>query len=274
MRLFSFPEAADHCGVNVKTLRKHAKEGFLATVATPLGVRVTEESLSPYLKAKMGQDEPEETKVDQDAPRQTHWDQAKTHQDAPLQTKAAQVELNQTAPVETKMDQGAPGTTNVGQAALIHDAPLETTIDQSGPGRHTTSHQVPPSQTRVDLSEGVPLQAHLAALKLIETALEKAEKAEAKAEEHRSRAEHAERRHLALELQLRQYQMALADQAESLAEAQALKQAAELQLNSVHLATEPFEPEVKKPDLPLRVSTSKPSFGRRLKKWLGFSEAM
>lgn len=48
MRYFTVPEAAKFVGVNVKTMRKHVREGRIESVETPLGVRVTEEVLLAY----------------------------------------------------------------------------------------------------------------------------------------------------------------------------------------------------------------------------------
>ena len=108
----------------------------------------------------------------------------------------------------------------------------------------------------------IPPEALLAALETAKKALDRLENAESRleaqlkiSEEQRNRAELAERQRLALELQLRQYQQALADQAESLAEAHALRQTAELKV-------------------PLRLSTPKPSFGQRVRGWFGLSRAV
>lgn len=75
MRYFTIPEAAKFVGVNVKTMRKHVREGRIESVETPLGVKVTEEALLAYApprtsidQAEPDQDAPEETIVDQPAP--------------------------------------------------------------------------------------------------------------------------------------------------------------------------------------------------------------
>ncbi len=74
MRYFTIPEAAKFVGVNVKTMRKHVREGRIESVETPLGVKVTEEALLAYApprtsidQAEPDQDAPEETIVDQPA---------------------------------------------------------------------------------------------------------------------------------------------------------------------------------------------------------------
>ena len=115
-----------------------------------------------------------------------------------------------------------------------------------------------------------PMEAHLAALDTARRAVERLERIESqldeqreKAEEHRSRAEQVERQKLALEMELRQYQAALSEQSESLAEARAERQAAELQL-AQQLAPPPEQ---------LRVETHRPTFSQRVKGWLGFKAA-
>ena len=89
------------------------------------------------------------------------------------------------------------------------------------------------------------------------------ERIESLAEEQRTRADLAERQKLALEMELRQYQAALSEQSESLAEARAERQAAELQL-AQQLAP---PPEL------LKVETHRPTFGQRVKGWFGFRAA-
>jgi hypothetical protein len=114
----------------------------------------------------------------------------------------------------------------------------------------------------------------LAALSTAQKALERAEKVEQLwesqlklSDEYRTRAELAERQRLALELQLSQYRAALGEQAESLAEARAEKQAVQLQLEAQQQCGQ-------QPELPaLRIDTRKPSFGQRVKSWFGLKEA-
>ena len=235
MRLFTFPEAAEHCGVNVKTLRKHAKEGHLATVKTPLGIRISDITLTPYIEAKAGHRTPEESATDQPEPPKEEAIASKEDHDLPL---------------PTIKNRSKPAQEEPASATELHENPL------------------------LSRSTSVPLEAHLSALKLVEAALERSSQSEAKAEEQRCRAELAERQRLALEMQLRQYQLALADQAESLAEAYARQQAAELRLESIKAET--LAAPEKTPDLEvadLRISTSRPSFGQRIKRFLGFSHA-
>lgn len=83
MRYFTIPEAAKFVGVNVKTMRKHVREGRIESVETPLGVKVTEEALLAY------------------APPRTTFDQAVPDQDAPEETIADQ-------PASTKVDHIGP----------------------------------------------------------------------------------------------------------------------------------------------------------------------
>ncbi len=125
-----------------------------------------------------------------------------------------------------------------------------------------------PVRTQADF---VPLTAHLAALDLAKKAIEKADlrfEAQAKAtEEHRSRAELAERQRMSLEFQLQQYQLALTEQSAVLAEARAEKAAAEARAKEcAAFALQPAE-------VSPRVSTPKPSFGQRVKGWLGLKRA-
>lgn len=115
-----------------------------------------------------------------------------------------------------------------------------------------------------------PMKAHLAALDTARRALERLERIEfqleeqrEKAEQHRTRADQVERQKLALEMELRQYQAALSEQSESLAEVRAEKQAAELQL-AQQLAPPPEQ---------LKIETYTPSFGQRIKGWFGFRAA-
>lgn len=79
MRYFTIPEAAKFVGVNVKTMRKHVREGRIESVETPLGVKVTEEALVAYApprttfdQAVPDHDAPVETSVDQLAPTRSH----------------------------------------------------------------------------------------------------------------------------------------------------------------------------------------------------------
>lgn len=119
-------------------------------------------------------------------------------------------------------------------------------------------------------SGNFPMEAHLSALDTARRALERLERIESQLEEqrerteqHRFRAEQVERQKLALEMELRQYQAALSEQSESLAEARAERQAAELQL-AQQLA---LPPEL------LKVETHRPTFGQRVKGWFGFRAA-
>ena len=97
MRYFTIPEAAKFVGVNVKTMRKHVREGRIESVETPLGVKVTEEALLAY------------------APLRTSIDQAEPDQDAPEATIVDH-------PASTKLDQSAP---NQAVPLAAHLAALE-----------------------------------------------------------------------------------------------------------------------------------------------------
>jgi len=119
------------------------------------------------------------------------------------------------------------------------------------------------SQDFFQSTNSVPLDTHKSALETARLALERLERVESQAEEQRNRAELAERQKLALEMELRQYQAALSEQSESLAEARAEKQAAELQLAQQSGPPPEF----------LRVETHRPTFGQRVKGWFGFKAA-
>jgi hypothetical protein len=114
----------------------------------------------------------------------------------------------------------------------------------------------------------VPLEAHLAALELAKTQLDRAyvqmEEERQRAEESRQLAERAERSKLVLEWQIQQYQGVLGESAESLAEERALRQQAEARLQEKE--TLPLEN--------LKVATSsRKGWGHRLRGWLGLKEA-
>lgn len=98
MRYFTIPEAAKFVGVNVKTMRKHVREGRIESVETPLGVKVTEEALLAYApprttvdQAVPDQDAPEETIADQPAP--TKVDHIAPDQAVPLAAHLAALEF-------------------------------------------------------------------------------------------------------------------------------------------------------------------------------------
>lgn len=81
MRYFTIPEAAKFVGVNVKTMRKHVREGRIESVETPLGFRVTEEALLAY------------------GPLRTSSDRMMSDQETP----------ERTIEVQPRVDQGGPG---------------------------------------------------------------------------------------------------------------------------------------------------------------------
>lgn len=110
-------------------------------------------------------------------------------------------------------------------------------------------------------TNSVPLDTHKSALETARLALERLERIESLAEEQRTRADLAERQKFALEMELRQYQAALAEQSESLVEIRAERQAAEMRLREMTI------------ELPLKIETHRPSFGQRFKSWLGLKDA-
>lgn len=102
--------------------------------------------------------------------------------------------------------------------------------------------------------QAVPLAAHLAALQLVE-------RLHQQLDQERQRADQAERQRLQMEWQMQQYQVALSDQAESLAEERALRMTAEAQR-----AQEPNQ------DLKLSTPARSPSWGQRLRSLFWRSE--
>jgi DNA repair exonuclease SbcCD ATPase subunit len=123
-------------------------------------------------------------------------------------------------------------------------------------------------------STDFPMEAHMAALETARRALERLERIEGqleqqrdRVEQQRARADQAERQKFALEMELRQYQAALSEQSESLSELRAEKLAAEMHLKAL-AAPEPMPAA----DLQLRIATPRPTFGQRVRSWLGFSK--
>lgn len=225
MDLLTFNEAAQVAGISVKTIHRHISRGKLETVDTPMGKRISQDSLAPYLRLR--RDLPEQEGTDEDARERTVEDQD-------------------------------------GRLTGQEETPQETEVDREG--RFRTQ------------SDTVPLVAHLAALELAQKALERAEQrfeSQLKsAEEQRNRAEFAERQRLALEFQLQQYQLALTEQSEALAEARAEKKAAQAQLAETTVGAEVvYKDNVQSIDVAPRISMPKPSFGQRLKNWLGLRQA-
>lgn len=109
----------------------------------------------------------------------------------------------------------------------------------------------------------VPLVAHLAALDLARAQLAQVELYRERAEVARTQALAAERGRMALELQLGQYQRALAEQADSLAEERARRQHLESACSAAVTET-PLNLE----DLKTDMQTTKRGFRYRLGRWL------
>ena len=113
----------------------------------------------------------------------------------------------------------------------------------------------------------IPLSVHMATLEALERADRRFEDKVRLAadrlrlaEELRERAELAERARMSLEYELRSYQLALAENAGSLAEERALRQAAE--------ASAMLMSAVVVPDLKTDTPTPKRGWGQRLGRWL------
>lgn len=133
----------------------------------------------------------------------------------------------------------------------------------SKPGDKAFCHKEKHSQNAspVNASESVPVQAHLAALELVS-------RLHGQLEEERRQREQAERSKMAMEWQMQQYRSALAEQAESLAEAQAMRRVAEARLNAEDEAPALPPPVVPLEHLKLGKSDRR-SWGQRLRAWIG-----
>lgn len=260
MRFLTIPEAAKLACVNVKTMRKHVKEGRVPSVETPLGLRISEDALTVY------------------GPRETNEDQSIVNHPGPEETIVpgpAWTGLRQDSPIEatvedpewTIVDQNEPGQWEM-------DGPECTVVDQGAPARTSwkSPNQSSPDHNRPSgSSEPVPLAAHIAALEFAERRLaeERARSFQALLEKEAAqlRAEQAERGKLAIEGQLAQYQRVLSEQAESLAEERAKRMTAEARVS--------VESE---PGLPLleNLKTSSPEkrgWRQRLQGWFGARKA-
>jgi|JI10StandDraft_1071094.scaffolds.fasta_scaffold868927_2 excisionase family DNA binding protein len=110
--------------------------------------------------------------------------------------------------------------------------------------------------------QSVPLAAHLAALELARAQLDHLQR---QAEEAQRAVIQAERAKISLEAQLGQYQRVLAEQAESLAEERAHRLT--LEAAKSQLVEPPPLPEVES-----KLATTKPGWGRRLRRWLGLAK--
>lgn len=142
------------------------------------------------------------------------------------------------------------------------EAELEARKALPGPEPRQKPAERMASSAASQFANSVPLETHQSALDTARLALERLQYLESQVEQQRSRADLVERQKYALEMELRQYQAALAEQSESLAEARAKKQAAEIRLEQ--LAT---------PELPLKLETHRPTFGQRVKGWFGLKNA-
>jgi len=111
----------------------------------------------------------------------------------------------------------------------------------------------------------VPLAAHLAAIDLARAQLAQVEYYREQADAARHQALAAERARMALELQLGQYQRALSEQADSLAEERAGRLAAEA---SAMVVPAVVVPDQALSDLKTDTPTPKRGWGQRLGRWL------
>lgn len=239
--LLTFTEAAEYAGVHVKTIQKHVKHGRLEFTQTPMGKRVPRHCLEPYRKLR----EPDGV---EESPQE------------PL--------------IGTRRDKEGVDQIRLGSGRESQETTRESPREFVGAAKVHMESPDGVQGSREDTGGVVPLVAHLAALSTAQKALERAEKVEQLwesqlklSDEYRTRAELAERQRLALELQLSQYRAALGEQAESLAEARAEKQAVQLQLE----AQQQYGQQPERPAL--RIDTRKSSFGQRMKSWFGLKKA-
>lgn len=213
MKMLTFTEAAEYAGVNVKTIHKHVKQGKLECVSTPFGRRVPEAALAPYreLKGLVDHDEPEAT-----------------------------IRVPERSSI-------------AGRGEAHHASPPVSTINPGLPPSTVTAEEraAPLGENTDRLGEVIPLVAHLAALDLARSEIDRLHlqmdraQAEARSDlaEERRRTEQAERTReqaerarMALEFQLQQYQTALGEQAASLAEERALRVAAEARAKEARMS--------------------------------------
>lgn len=246
--LLTFTEAAKYAGVHVKTIQKHVKHGRLEFTQTPMGKRIPRHCLEPYRQLQ----EPEG--VDR-SPGELHLG---TREDT---------EGSEKIPTGSPREPDGVAETYPRPVEGVQGSPEESTTRSSKESKRVDEALSGTVGSQMDTAGVVPLVAHLAALNTAQKALERAEKAERlwesqleRSEEYRAKAELAERQRQALEFQLSQYRSALSDQAESLAEARAEKQVAQLQVEEIQQSS-------------LRIDTRKPSFGQRVKGWFGLRKA-
>ena len=127
----------------------------------------------------------------------------------------------------------------------------------------STSEKASQNASSMNASESVPVQAHLAALEMVN-------RLHGQLDEERRHREQAERSKMAMEWQMQQYRTALSEQAESLAEAQALKKVAEARLE----ASAAIEAESIVPLDHLKLGLSKhKTWGQRVRGWFGMRQA-
>lgn len=191
MKYLTFTEAAAFTGLSFKTIHKHVKQGKLCCIETPLGKRIAEEALLPYLELK-GIDGNDREQIGHPEPEQSA--------------------LNE--PVEISLNGNK----------------VEQTAHPNTPDRNEVEQSAPAGKSGADQGgsfPSVPLEAHLASMELAREQLERAQRlleAERKRSDESERlALQAERGRMALEFQLGQYQRALGEQADSLIEERAAR---------------------------------------------------
>ena len=150
-----------------------------------------------------------------------------------------------------------------------------TSVQESHTSVQESHASVQESHTSVQESHAsVPVAAHLAALDLVKTLHEQLTETQHQVAEERRQREQAERTRMALEWQMHQYRTALAEQAESLAESQAMRRVAEARLEVVaEIAPGPTHAEGTHLDRLKLGKPEKKTWKQRIKGWLGMRQA-
>ena len=153
--------------------------------------------------------------------------------------------------------------------SAVPESILPTQEPQASDALHESHSSLKAPLASPESLASVPVEAHLAALDLVKTLHSQLTEVQHQVAEERRQREQAERTRMALEWQMHQYRTALSEQAESLAESQAMRRVAEAKLEAT--VTEPPEdPHLER--LKLGKSERK-SWGQRLRGWLGIQQA-
>ena len=154
--------------------------------------------------------------------------------------------------------------------SAVHEPILSTQESQALDALHESHSSLKAPLASPESLASVPVEAHLAALDLVKTLHSQLTEVQHQVAEERRQREQAERTRMALEWQMHQYRTALSEQAESLAESQAMRRVAEARLEAI-----PTEARVQEdPHLErLKVGKSeRKSWRQRLQGWLGIQQ--